>query len=405
MIADALVSAFTRGHVIGDGDGHFITGGSTAAGERVNPDSALSVPAFYGAVSIIASGVRGMSLRVVRDRGDGVMAPERDSRLWELLHDRPNRYMHAADLWEWKTLCMLLRGNAFAWIAREPSGRVRALEPLSPTRVEVGRDTRTREKIFVVRPPDSRESVDFVGSTEDILHVKGFGTDPLVGVSVIHHLRETVGRALSEDRRAASMMRNNGRPSGILKVPNRLSDDAATRLKEQWQAAHGGRKSGGTAVLQEDVDWQKVEMTAADMELVKQRAISREDFAIALQIPGDMLLAGSQAGLHYSSDATRDVRLVKHAVMPWAQRIQNALEICDLLPWGQVGSSSVRLLPRFNPAALLKTDLKTRYEAHKVGIEGGFLTPNEARRIEDLEPLPGLDRTKPQIESPPKENR
>jgi hypothetical protein len=40
---------------------------------------------------------------------------------------------------------------------------------------------------------------------------------------------------------------------------------------------------------------------------------------------------------------------------------------------------------------LLRADLQTRYNAHKVGIEAGFLTRNEARSYEDLPTLPGLD--------------
>lgn len=404
MIAEALRSAFSRGHVIGEADElQILTGGlTTAAGERVSKETALKVAAVYGGVTIISSGVRAMPLRVVRDIGEGVMRPERSSQLWDLLHDRPNPDMHAGELWEWATQALLLRGNAYCWIDREPSGRVQWLRPLNPGRVQVGRDLRTRRKIYVVHAADDREQVVFVGSTDDILHVKGFGDDPLVGASVIHHMRETIGRALSEDRHAATTMRNQGRPSGILSVPGRLDDEQAMRLKARWDAAHGGaRNAGRTAVLEEDAKWDKVVMTAADLELVKQRAISREDIAIALVLPGDMLLAGSEANLHYSSDASRDVRLVKHAVMPWAKRIQDALEICDMLPWGMTGTKSGRLYPRFNPAGLLRADIKTRYEAYKMAIEAGWMTYNEPRRIEDLEPMEGLDRTKPQIDPEP----
>ena len=51
-----------------------------------------------------------------------------------------------------------------------------------------------------------------------------------------------------------------------------------------------------------------------------------------------------------------------------------------------------RLLPapryaQFNRGVLLQMDLKTRYEAHKVGIDSRFITPDEIRAIEDLPPL------------------
>lgn len=391
MIADALRGAFSRGHVIGETNDEYaiLTGGmATASGERVTKETALKVAAVYGGVSIIVSAVRAMPLRVVTDRGDGVLRPDRSHRLWPLLHDRPNPEMHASELWEWVTRALILRGNAYLWIERQPNGRVRWLRPINPARVQVGRDRRTRQKVFVIGHADDHEQVEFVGTTDEILHIRGAGDDPLCGVSVIHHMRETIGRALAEDRHAAASMKNQGRPSGILKVEGTLKPEQAERLRDRWQAAHGGSRSGGTAVLEEGATWEQVTLSAADLELVRQRAISREDIAVALALPGDMLLVGKEATLHYSSDASRDMRFLKHAVMPWAKRVQDALEITDMLPWGNS-------LPRFNPDGLLKTDIKFRYEAHKLGIEGRFLLPNEARRIEDLDPIPGGDSFPP----------
>jgi phage FluMu protein Com len=41
---------------------------------------------------------------------------------------------------------------------------------------------------------------------------------------------------------------------------------------------------------------------------------------------------------------------------------------------------------QFNFDRLLRADIETRFEAYKVGIEAGFLTPDEARQREGLEP-------------------
>jgi HK97 family phage portal protein len=401
MIAEALARVFgsqePEARTIGDGDDwRLLTGGSvTAAGERVSPQSALTVAAFYGGVNLIASGVRAMPVRVMRDTGDGPLRPARASRLWPLLHDRANPEMHASELWEWMTLSALLSGNGFCFIQRDRNLFPQWLWPVRPGRVTVRWDPRRRRKVFDVSGPGSDDEVRFTGTTRDVVHVRGFGTDPLVGVSVVQYLRETIGRALSEDRKAASLMRNNGRPAGILTVKGRLDDDAARRLKDRWDAAHAGRRAGGTAVLEDSAEWKGIEMSAADMELVKQRAISREDFAIALQLPGDMLLAGNQANLHYSSDASRDVRLVKYGLMPWAKRIQDALEISEGLRWWFTGSAQGRLVPRFAPEALLRADLNSRYDAYAAGIGAGWLTRNEAREKEDLQPIDGLDTSRP----------
>lgn len=398
MIAEALRGVFAREHVIGEGDDGVLFGGlRTASGERVSPEVALKVAAVYACVSIIASGVRAMPLHLVRDTGSGIMLPERGHRLWSVFRDQPNEEMSAGELWERMSWDAMLRGNSFAWLERDRLGRVGALWPLSAGRVEIGRDPRTRRKVYAVNAGDDRERVLFIGGTEDVLHVKGDpGPDPLLGVSVIHRLREIVGRSVAEDRHAATTMRNQGRPSGVLKVEGRLDDDQAERLVKRWNAAHGGAgKAGRTAVLEEGAEWEAVTLTASDLELVKQRVISREDIAIAFKVPGDMVLAGSEANLHYSSDSTRDVRLVKHAIAPVGQRIQDALEVNPAFPWG--GDLHVR----FNADALHRTDLKTRAEALQILLDARILTFNEARQVEDREPLPGLDHIKPWSEPQP----
>jgi HK97 family phage portal protein len=405
-IARALANTATRGHILGEGEEEEILLGGlrTAAGERVSEQTATKVAAVFGAVAIIAGSVRLMPCHVRKDTGDRILRDDRESRLWELLRERPNSEMHAADLWEWVTRCLLLRGNAYGWLDRDPMGRVQAIWPLHPRRVRVVRDRRTHQKVFEVTAPDDLERVEFYGTTDEIIHFKGAGGNVLEGESVIQAQRETIGRALKEDRHASETLRNNARPAGILRVKKKLDTDARRRLAGEWQAAHGGRKVGGTALLEEDTEWQSVTMTTADLELVKQRAISRDDIAIAFVLPGDMLLAGGAANLHYSTDETREVRLVKFGVMPWTDRIQSALEICDMLPW-RFEMPVGRRVPRFMPAALLQADMKTRYEAYKEGIEAGWLDPNEPRRIENLEPVAGLDEPIPKFDTPSPEKR
>ena len=63
--------------------------------------------------------------------------------------------------------------------------------------------------------------------------------------------------------------------------------------------------------------------------------------------------------------------------MPWVSRIEQKLT--DYIPRGQYA--------KFNLDALLRPDTKTRYEAHKIALDGGFLTVDEVREIEDLDPM------------------
>jgi len=399
-----LAAAATRGHVLSTGDEAeiFLSGQRTAAGETVNEETALTVAAVYSCVSLIASSVRLMDARVCQDTGDEILRNDRSSSLWGLLCEKPNPEMAAGDLWEWVTKCLLLRGNAYLYLMRDRLGRVQYLWPLNPRRVFVRRDFRSREKLFEVFAPDDFERVEFVGTSTEILHIKGFDAAGLVGKSVIYHQRETIGRTLKEDRHAAQSLRNNARPGGILKVKGKLGADQAKRLGKSWDAAHGGERSGGTAVLEEDASWERVTMSAADLELIAQREISREDVAMAFQVPSDMVAAGNKSNnLHYSSDSSRDLRLVKYGVMPWTDRIKGAVEICDLLPW-RYGIKSGRRVLLFDPKTLLLADIKTRYEAYERAK--WWLAPDEVRAEENLEPV-GMPKPLAPIEKLPEQSR
>ena len=91
-----------------------------------------------------------------------------------------------------------------------------------------------------------------------------------------------------------------------------------------------------------------------------------------------MIAADSGSSLTYANVEQRDLSLLKYAIGPWLVRLESALT--DLVPRGQY--------VKFNAGGLLRTDLKTRYEAHEIGIRAGFLTVDEARELEDREPLP-----------------
>jgi hypothetical protein len=90
----------------------------------------------------------------------------------------------------------------------------------------------------------------------------------------------------------------------------------------------------------------------------------------------------------YAASEQNALDHVKHTLNPWyegwAQEFELQLLSDDDLDAGySVG---------FVPEGLLRGDVKTRYEAYGSAIEKGWMTRNEARRKENMNPLPGLDR-------------
>ena len=68
-------------------------------------------------------------------------------------------------------------------------------------------------------------------------------------------------------------------------------------------------------------------------------------------------------------------------ILPWLRRIEGAISR-DLLPDDET------YFAEFVVEGLLRGDTMTRYSAYQIGLNGGWLTPNEIRRMENLGPLP-----------------
>jgi phage portal protein BeeE len=70
------------------------------------------------------------------------------------------------------------------------------------------------------------------------------------------------------------------------------------------------------------------------------------------------------------------------SLRPWIERIEDAHN--RLLTTEGLPSVFVKL----NLDALLRASLSERYASYQTGVAAGFLTVNEARRLEDLPPVP-----------------
>jgi HK97 family phage portal protein len=79
----------------------------------------------------------------------------------------------------------------------------------------------------------------------------------------------------------------------------------------------------------------------------------------------------------YSNVSEENLQLVRWSLLPWIQRVES--KFTEYLPRGQFA--------KMNIDALLRPDTKTRYEAHKIALDAGFLSVDEVRELENREPL------------------
>lgn len=355
------------------------------AGETVNVDRALSLDTVLACVRLLADSVGALPLRVYRRQGAEAMTEEWSSPVSRLLRDEPNPEMTAIDLWSMVVAWLTTQGNAYLGKTKS-DGQVVALWPIHPDRVRVGRVA--GRKVYWVRSDD--------GATErrhdagDIIHIRGLSLDGLMGVSVLTYARHSIGAGLAMDAYQGAFYRNDATPRGTLNVAGRLTDERKSALARGWRALFGGsRESHKVAVLEDGVTFTPISVSLDDAQFVESQRMTGQKVCRIFRVPPEMVGLDSGNSLTYSTVEGQGIQFERYSIRPWLVRIEQAINRDqDLFPGPTRG-----VFCEFDTQALLRADLKTRYEAYALATDPvkGWIKPNEARRWERLPVDPSFD--------------
>ena len=254
-------------------------------------------------------------------------------------------------------------GNAWVRVPRDgAAGPVRVLDP---TRCSARIDVATGVKTITY---DSLTVSDV--RQLQLTHVPG---EPL-GQGPIQAWADGLRGAIDAHQYAAQWTKRGGRPTGILTTDQTLSADMA----KEWKNAANATMTpeGGVAVLGSGLTYKQCYLTPAELQLLDVRKVNVISVARIFGIPARLMLtSGDGDSKTYANMEQESILFVRHTLMPYMREIEAALS--ELLP------DDVR----FNVDGFLRPDTTTRYAAHKVAIEAGFLTIDEVRAIEGLNPL------------------
>lgn len=353
----------------------FAGGSRSYSGRTVTVEGSLALVPVYAAVSRLAGTVGALPLPVYKRIADGGRERATSNRAWRLLHDQPNPEMAADELWELVEAHLLLWGNAFVAKVRDSLGIVRELWPIRPNRVLVGRDEQGRFFLIDSDGTKWRET--------DILHIRGLGTDGLVGLSPIQQARHMLAAGMEMQEFTGQFWANGAYPGGVLQHPNRLSDDAARRLKATWQAAHGGSNKGRVAILEEGMRWEATGMPLEDAQFIETKQFTHLEIALLFQIPPHWLGAKSGDSLKYSTTELEGIDFLTYSLRRWLVRIENSLKRdASIIPQPKT------FYPEFLVDALLRSSTRDRYESYAIALDParGWMQRSEVRERENLPP-------------------
>jgi HK97 family phage portal protein len=354
------------------------------SGVAVSPESAMRVMAVYSCVRIIAESVASLPFILYRNLEDGGKEPAPKHPLHGIIHDQPNSWQTAYEFREMMTAFCAFRGNAYAEIIPTGSNPVGALIPLHPDRVRPFRVP--NGPVAYAYQPESGERRIIL--QEEMFHLRGMSWDGLVGFDPITIAAEAIGVAIAAERFGGSFFGNNTVLGGVLETPDELSDKAYERLKKSWADRHeGSGNSHKPAILESGLKWHSIGLEPEKAQFLETRKFQITEIARLFRVPPHMLADLERAT--FSNIEHLSIDFVVNTLRPWLIRWEQAVKRDLLTETGRRGFFAEHKID-----GLLRGDTKSRFEAYQIAAGGNapWITRNEVRGFENMNPLPGLSR-------------
>ena len=367
---------------VGQGTPFFF--GRTSSGKMVNEKTAMQTTAVYACVRVLAEAIASLPIHVYSydDKGNKIM--EFEHPLYRILHDCPNPEMTSFTFREVLMTHLLLHGNAYAQIIRDGAGRVVSLYPLLPNCMDIERDDKGQLYYIYTRQsdenPNFKDNGQIVLRYEDVLHIPGLGFDGLYGYSPISLAKQAVGISIAAEEYGASFLKNGASPGGVLEHPGVLKNP--DKVRESWnQIYQGSGNAHRVAVLEEGMSFKPISLKPDEIQFLETRKFQLEEIARIFRVP--LHLIGDLEHATFSNIEHQSLEFTKFTLGPWIARWEQELQKALLLP-GEQGKYIIKM----NVDGLLRGDYKTRMEGYSIGLQNGFLSPNDIRALEDLNPIP-----------------
>ncbi|PLA65179.1 phage portal protein [Streptococcus salivarius] len=357
--------------------------GRTTSGKTVNERTALQTTAVYACVRILSETIASLPLHVYRYT-EGGKAKDTEHVLYTLLHDEPNPDMTSFVFRETLMSHLLIWGNAYSQILRDRSGQVIGLYPLLPDQMSVHRSE--KGKLYYVYNryeednPNFQEKGSIVLSQEEVLHIPGLGFDGLIGYSPIALAKNAVGMTLACEEYGASFFSNGANPGGVLEHPGILKDPG--KVRDSWNAVYQGtRNAHKVAVLEEGMSYKQIGIPPEEAQFLETRKFQINEIARLFRIPPHMV--GDLEKSSFSNIEQQSLEFVKYTLDPWVVRFEQALKKSLLLP-----EEKKTHFIKFNVDGLLRGDYQSRMNGYAIGRQNGWLSTNDIRELEELNPIP-----------------
>lgn len=345
----------------------------------ITPDSSMRLSAVFACVRVLSEAIASVPLHHYERMQNGERMPAENLPIAAVLKN-PNPFQTGFEYFEVLMKYLTTWGNAYSQIEYDARGTITELWPL-PSQNIIASQIKGDKRFYQYQEATGKTSWL---SSDIIWHLRGLG-DGLNGYSPIGLMRRAVALGLSAEEFGKRFFDNDARPGIVLEHPGKLSDKATENLKKSWNEEHKGvSKTHRIEILEEGMKLHEVGIPPEDAQFLETRKFQVTEIARIMRVPPHMI-----ADLERSTNNNiehQGIEFVKYSILPWAKRIEESIHKFLYLP-----KERSRYYAKFLLAGLERGDINNRYTAYGVGRQNGWLSANDIRKLEDMDPVNGGD--------------
>lgn len=352
---------------------------SSSAGVAVNSFSALRLSAVFACVRILSEQPASFPITVHRV-SKGKREDLNGGPLYNLLKT-PNQFMNRFSFIELMNARLQLYGNSYAIIKFNLKGEPYNLIPVDSNCVTV--KLFNGEPFYVIN--DYEMGVNGTFFYWEVIHFKMLSRNGIIGLSPITAAREGIGLGLAAERFGADFFAKGGNLKGVLETDNHIDDKIFAKWKEHWEKFYGGSVGDHTTpILEYGLKYKPIGIPPNDAQFLETRVFQLQDVARFFNMPPSLI--GDLTRATFASGEQQDIQFVKYTLRPLCTNQEEEFEY-KLVNRKDAGVIDIK----YNMDGLLRADTATRGDHEQKLVQAGILTRNEAREMENKDPLPGLD--------------
>ncbi len=354
-------------------------------GSSVTPENCMQSPTVHAIVTAISRRLSVTPIHVFeRTVGpDGERKNKLPNHPVAKLLRQPNSWQTRLDFWQDATSVFVRHGRFYAFKSRGSTGPIRELLPLHPSIVVPKQDPDTWRVHFDVSQGGGE--IKHYGP-EKLFHARGPARDFLKGDSPVKDIAQTIALEIMAEKFGVTFFQNGALP---LLVFSFLEGSAGFETIEQekefidtfQELFSGNKKHKGMLVPKGMGEPKAIEIAHDKAQFLETRKHQRTVIAGAFGVPPH--LVGDLERATFNNVEQQDQDFTLNVVMPVAQAFEAAMERDLLTPTDR----SSGIVIRFNLDSVLRADFKSRQEGLRIQRDGGALSANEWREIEQRNPL------------------